>query len=326
LYGFAGEQRDASGLVFLRARYYSAAQGRFFTRDTWNGNANSPQSLNRWEYGLDNPVNFTDPSGRFPEFCKSMPTKASYAVCVLGYYGLEPIDPFNLEKYVKGDKGCYSGPSEYRAPGYIEGIGITQPNPAIVQEWSGYEIVYDFAKMQSASFSYTGPGVSDLLLGGGISLYVGEVKGFQSNRSIGYDYGGPFRVVQVGGSIPILVVAGIGTGVGFFVSARDWMVRGSTAYIGGSVGVADWIKLLDAGYGHNLDYWVVGDVTNYYENGKLDKDKLLNNITSGINSPLGIPIKDINGMDTMQLSSAARAVAYFMALRYIKAFEELHEK
>jgi RHS repeat-associated protein len=34
---FAGEQRDASGLTFLRARYLSTATGRFLTQDEWPG-------------------------------------------------------------------------------------------------------------------------------------------------------------------------------------------------------------------------------------------------------------------------------------------------
>jgi hypothetical protein len=39
--------------------------GRFLTRDTWGGDANSPMSFNRWGYVEGNPVNYTDPSGRF---------------------------------------------------------------------------------------------------------------------------------------------------------------------------------------------------------------------------------------------------------------------
>jgi len=37
--------------------------GRFLTRDTWGGDANSPMSFNRWMYTEGNPVNRIDPSG-----------------------------------------------------------------------------------------------------------------------------------------------------------------------------------------------------------------------------------------------------------------------
>ncbi len=63
VYGFTGEQTDATGLVYLRARYYAPGQGRFTTRDTWGGDDQRPLSLNRWNYTNANPINYTDPSG-----------------------------------------------------------------------------------------------------------------------------------------------------------------------------------------------------------------------------------------------------------------------
>jgi len=62
-YGYTGEQQDASGLTYLRSRYYASGTGRFLTRDTWGGDANSPLSFNRWNYVEGNPVNRLDPSG-----------------------------------------------------------------------------------------------------------------------------------------------------------------------------------------------------------------------------------------------------------------------
>jgi len=70
-YGFTGEWTDPSGMVYLRARYYSSGDGRFLTRDTWMGDYNRPLSLNRWGYVEGNPVNLTDPSGFGP--CDKFP-------------------------------------------------------------------------------------------------------------------------------------------------------------------------------------------------------------------------------------------------------------
>jgi RHS repeat-associated protein len=63
-YGYTGEQWDASaGLVFLRARYYDAGTGRFISKDPLSGFVTKPQSLNRWVYVQNNPVNRRDPTG-----------------------------------------------------------------------------------------------------------------------------------------------------------------------------------------------------------------------------------------------------------------------
>ncbi len=62
-YGFTGEWTDATGLEYLRARYYAPTQGRFTTRDVWEGDYNAPMSYNAWNYTRANPINLTDPSG-----------------------------------------------------------------------------------------------------------------------------------------------------------------------------------------------------------------------------------------------------------------------
>jgi len=62
-WSFTGEQNDANGLEYLRARYYDPALGRFLSRDPFGGLVAVPQSLNRYAYVLNNPVNWIDPWG-----------------------------------------------------------------------------------------------------------------------------------------------------------------------------------------------------------------------------------------------------------------------
>src|SRR5205085_1454564 len=63
-FGFAGEQRDAeTGLVYLRARYYDPAIGRFLQRDSEAGDTKNPVSLNHYTYAAANPASNSDPSG-----------------------------------------------------------------------------------------------------------------------------------------------------------------------------------------------------------------------------------------------------------------------
>ncbi len=59
-FGFTGEPRDATGLTYLRARYYDPALGRFLSRDPWPGTPSSCQTLNRYVYGGNNPATFGD--------------------------------------------------------------------------------------------------------------------------------------------------------------------------------------------------------------------------------------------------------------------------
>jgi RHS repeat-associated protein len=67
-FGFTGERQDAAtGLVNLRARWYSTAQGRFVSRDPFAGLMEQPTTLHPYLYVGNSPINLTDPSGKcFP--------------------------------------------------------------------------------------------------------------------------------------------------------------------------------------------------------------------------------------------------------------------
>lgn len=52
-------------MYYLRNRYYQSATGRFWTQDSYEGFKQRPQSLHKYTYANNNPVNMHDPSGRF---------------------------------------------------------------------------------------------------------------------------------------------------------------------------------------------------------------------------------------------------------------------
>src|SRR6267142_327831 len=65
---FTGKERDQeTGLDYFGARYMSAAQGRFTSPDPMLASAHilDPQSWNRYSYGLNNPLKYTDPLGLY---------------------------------------------------------------------------------------------------------------------------------------------------------------------------------------------------------------------------------------------------------------------
>ena len=60
----AGEQWDSDlSLYYNRARYLDPNVGRFWTRDTFEGNQSDPLSLHKYLYAHADPVNRVDPSG-----------------------------------------------------------------------------------------------------------------------------------------------------------------------------------------------------------------------------------------------------------------------
>ncbi len=64
-YGYNGEYYDAAtGMLNLRARQYEPAQARFCQYDPLRGSVFAPQSLNRYLYCWNDPVDIIDPSGK----------------------------------------------------------------------------------------------------------------------------------------------------------------------------------------------------------------------------------------------------------------------
>ncbi|MDP3092209.1 MAG: SpvB/TcaC N-terminal domain-containing protein [Nitrospira sp.] len=64
-YKYTGQELDETGLYDYHARLYDPVLGRFISADTLVPNPGDPQSLNRYSYVMNNPVNFTDPTGNY---------------------------------------------------------------------------------------------------------------------------------------------------------------------------------------------------------------------------------------------------------------------
>lgn len=61
---FTGQILDSTGLYYYNARYYDPTIGRFISADTEGIQVNNPQTLNRYSYCANNPLNRTDPGGK----------------------------------------------------------------------------------------------------------------------------------------------------------------------------------------------------------------------------------------------------------------------
>jgi RHS repeat-associated protein len=84
-FGFTGELQDTTtGLVNLRARWYSTGYGRFTTRDPWEGCPTTPYSLHPYQYAYSDPALYTDPSGK----CV---VSLLYRYVLAGYYHVDVV-------------------------------------------------------------------------------------------------------------------------------------------------------------------------------------------------------------------------------------------
>jgi RHS repeat-associated protein len=115
--GFAGEYRDGTGLVNLRARSYDPVLGRFIGRDTFGGVAAAPQSANRYAYALANPLRYTDPSGQFVNnivlnpntyVMAAMMVSPAFAIGYMDFQFATGYDPVN-NRYLSGNERIFNG-------------------------------------------------------------------------------------------------------------------------------------------------------------------------------------------------------------------------
>jgi RHS repeat-associated protein len=101
--GFQSDWTDpVSGLVWMGARWYQPGTGTFVSRDTVAGSVGAYASMNRFTYGLNNPVLFNDPTGRVaaPVGCDNA-CHSEYLQRTGELYGMED-DSYN-GKFQNGD-------------------------------------------------------------------------------------------------------------------------------------------------------------------------------------------------------------------------------
>ncbi|MCP4362653.1 MAG: RHS repeat-associated core domain-containing protein, partial [Chloroflexi bacterium] len=76
-YGFTGEQHDrATGLLYLRARYYNPGLRLFSDRDAYPGSMTRPSTLHDYSYVSNDPVNKIDPSS----LCEEVGDEACWSI------------------------------------------------------------------------------------------------------------------------------------------------------------------------------------------------------------------------------------------------------
>jgi RHS repeat-associated protein len=117
---YTGEIRDATGLIYLRARNFNPAHGRFLSVDPFAGLYDVPASLHPYAYAHNNPILYTDPSGQVIGLGTLLLLGlAGGALGGIGYYSLQHLtdnDPCGQWEW--GEALFWSG------GGSVLGIGV----------------------------------------------------------------------------------------------------------------------------------------------------------------------------------------------------------
>ncbi len=119
-YRYAGEPYDSeTSQYYLRSRYYDPGLGRFVSEDSYGGDPNSPLTLNRYTYGLNNPLVYVDPSGHIS--LRLWEKKAQDQWAALGH-GVADFAGDMVEGMAKMTVGLLEGAAEFAT----DPVGQTQ--------------------------------------------------------------------------------------------------------------------------------------------------------------------------------------------------------
>ena len=148
---FTGQRLDSTGLYYYNARYYDPVIGRFISPDTTGQNLNDPQSLNRYTYCQNNPLNHTDPTGHANVAYDDggwdiQPTITTTFVVIVNVTTMD----------ITGDAGTIM--NSRKVPGYLDS-GLELPempdeNMAPIQNWSGSSAVVGGASAITVADQY----------------------------------------------------------------------------------------------------------------------------------------------------------------------------
>jgi len=178
---FTGQVLDTSGLYWFGCRYYDPQLGRFIQPDSMIPSGADSQALNRYCYGFNNPLSYTDPSGHF-----AFLAVLAFLAPIAGYAAIGGAIGGLAAEFQGGD--FLDGFKMGAIQGALTGFGIALSVPVSVASAvasagiqisgggeMGEAIVYvgtSFAFANTLSFGPPGPGTS---LGGYLRNSLGEL-------------------------------------------------------------------------------------------------------------------------------------------------------
>ena len=187
---YSGEQFDPNlQMQYLRARYYDQNNGTFNRVDPFNGNMGDPQSLHKYGYCHNDPVNGIDPTGMFSlvELVTNMATQtimSSMLGTVLG-----PIQNAIGSKLIPPH--IIGTLSEMLLPSaYMIGLGGNVGH-AVIRATVGVEVLVSPHTWKGAVYGYAGASFHGTF-GSGLGWTAQMSLGLVWHVKSSHDYKGPF--------------------------------------------------------------------------------------------------------------------------------------
>jgi RHS repeat-associated protein len=146
-YGYTGQRRDSTNLMYYQSRYYDPLVGRFTQADTIVPDAATPAAFNRYSYVINNPLKYVDPTGH----CYGLPDGESVDRCVAGFQAARESV---IEIYMGGSRGVSASEVEPRPA--VHANPVTAYENAVAYAYFGarsdyiLEFLYPIAKQVAA--------------------------------------------------------------------------------------------------------------------------------------------------------------------------------
>jgi RHS repeat-associated protein len=255
---FTGKERDTeSGLDNSDARYYGSSLGRLMSPDPLAGHVSDPQTLNRYAYVRNNPLNLTDPTGLdFNLTCSGADT----ATCHGGLQGTTTTttnadgstsSAFTATVISNGQNGNLVDQSGNQYNATVTGAGVSFSQAGSSQSSMGTfingsnETTLQAGNLPGFSFTFTYSNAAGNISAGGAFTYSGtsqqaesalEGAGFHHYSSDEYDFLHPSSLTYHAVDFRSAGQPGTGAGSGHFTVKEPWMLANPFTALGPTPG------------------------------------------------------------------------------------------
>jgi RHS repeat-associated protein len=169
---FTNYERDPeSGNDYAQARVYVNRSGRFSSPDPFSGASVFPQSLNRYVYATDDPINFIDPSGLV----------TCWETWQVTWVWNDDPGVWEVKSTVLVDWGCALDPSDLEPSGSSGGAGGGPGDSPPVNLRALFDCIMNLFGINGLSFKPSEPGKFGAFVGegdanGDFTIYNNDTK------------------------------------------------------------------------------------------------------------------------------------------------------